>query len=38
MWNYGGEVPTAFWWGNVRERENLEDLDFRWKNGIEMYL
>jgi len=21
-----GEVPTAFWWGNPRERDLLEDL------------
>ena len=31
-------MSTGFWWGNVRERENLEDLDFRWKDNIEMYL
>jgi hypothetical protein len=24
---YGrGEMHTVFWWGNLRERENLEDL------------
>jgi len=23
---YGGEVYTGFWWGNVRERDHLEDL------------
>jgi len=25
---YGGrgEVYTGFWWGNLRERDNLEDL------------
>jgi len=22
---YGGEVYTEFWWGNLRERDNLED-------------
>ena len=22
---YGGEVHTGFWWGNLRERDNLED-------------
>jgi len=22
----GGKVHTAFWWGNVRERENLEEM------------
>jgi len=21
-----GEVYTGFWWGNLREKENLEDL------------
>jgi hypothetical protein len=21
-----GEVHTGFWWGNLREREHLEDL------------
>jgi len=21
----GGEVPIAFWWGNLRERGHLED-------------
>jgi len=22
---YGGEGYTGFWWGNLREREHLED-------------
>jgi len=22
-----GEVHTWFWWGNLRERDHLEDLD-----------
>jgi hypothetical protein len=22
-----GEVHTGFWWGNLRERDHLEDLD-----------
>ena len=37
---------VELWWrgaykvlvGNVREKENLVDPDFRWKNNIEMYL
>jgi hypothetical protein len=24
---YDGEVHTEFWWGNLRERDNLEDPD-----------
>jgi len=24
---YGGEVHTGFWWGNLRERDHLEDPD-----------
>jgi len=23
---YGGEVYTGFWWGNLRERDQLGDL------------
>jgi len=22
---YGGEVDTRFWWGNLRDRDQLED-------------
>jgi len=22
---YGGEVHTGFWWGDLRERDNLQD-------------
>ena len=22
---YGGEVHAGFWWGNLRERDHLED-------------
>ena len=22
---YGGDVYTGFWWGNLREREHLQD-------------
>ena len=27
MWHVGGggEVHTEFWWGNLRERDHLED-------------
>jgi len=25
MWE-GGEVRSGFWWGNLRERNHLEDL------------
>ena len=24
---YGGEAYTEFWWGNLRERDHLEDPD-----------
>ena len=26
MWERG-EVYTEFWWGDLRERDNLEDVD-----------
>jgi len=25
MYGGGGEVYTGFWWGNLRERDHLED-------------
>jgi hypothetical protein len=25
-----GEVDTGFWWGNLREGDNLEDLGVDW--------
>ena len=29
---WGGiEVYTGFWWGNMRERDNLEDPDVDWR-------
>ena len=27
---------TGFWWGNLRERAHLEDLN-RWEDNIKMY-
>jgi hypothetical protein len=28
MWHvWGGEVPTGLWWGNLWERDHLEDID-----------
>jgi hypothetical protein len=32
MWHeWGtGEVHTEFWWGNLMERDHLEDLDLDW--------
>ena len=29
-----GEMRTGFWWGNLRERDYLEDR-LRWEDGIE---
>jgi hypothetical protein len=26
-----GEVHAGFWWGNLRERDDLEDLGVDWK-------
>jgi len=40
---YGGEVYTGFWWGNVRERDHLEDpgadgrTTLRWILGSGMW-
>jgi hypothetical protein len=28
---YGGEVHTQSWWGNLREREHVEDLSVEWR-------
>ena len=25
------EVYTGFWWGNLRERDHLEDADIHWR-------
>jgi len=27
----GGEMPTGFWWGNLRERVHLEDPGVDWR-------
>jgi len=37
---YGGtgEVHTGFWWGDLRERDHLEDPDVDVENIIKMYL
>jgi hypothetical protein len=26
-----GKLPTAFWWGNLRERDHFEDLGIHWR-------
>ena len=28
---YGGEVHTDSWWGNLKEREHVEDLRVEWR-------
>ena len=28
---YGGEVRAEFWWGDLRERDHLEDPGVDWK-------
>jgi hypothetical protein len=39
MWHVWGrgEVPTAFWWGDARERYYLEEK-FRWEDDIKIDL
>jgi hypothetical protein len=43
-----GEVHTGFWWGNLRERDHLEDLGVdgmiisrwifkKWNRGLGVY-
>ena len=32
-----GEAYAGFWWGNLRERDHLEDM-LRWEDGINMDL
>ena len=29
---------TGFWWGNLKEREHLEDPSVRWEDNIKMDL
>ena len=33
-----GEVHTEFWWGDLRERDHLEDSDVDVENNIKMDL
>jgi hypothetical protein len=33
-----GEVHTGFWWGDVGERDHLEDPRLRWEDDIKMNL
>jgi hypothetical protein len=33
-----GKVCKVFWWGNVTERDHLEDPGIHEKNSIKMYL
>ena len=35
---WGGEVHTGFWWGNLRERNHLEDPGVDGRNSIKMDL
>jgi hypothetical protein len=39
MWHLCGaeEVYRGFWWGDLRERDHLEDR-YRWENNIKMDL
>ena len=33
-----GEAYTGFWWGNLKERDHLEDPGVRWEDNIKMDL
>jgi len=41
--SYGGEEYTGFWWGNLKERDHLEDpgvdgrIILRWISGSGMW-
>jgi len=35
---YGGEPCTGFWWGDLRERDNLGRPRRRWEDNIKMDL
>jgi hypothetical protein len=33
-----GQAHPGFWWENLRERDNLENLEGRWEDNIKMHL
>jgi hypothetical protein len=33
-----GEMYTGFWWGNLRERDHVEDPGVIWEDNIKMDL
>jgi len=35
---YGGEVGTGFLWGNLRERDHVEDQSCKFEDNIKMDL
>jgi hypothetical protein len=38
MWHVWGrgKVYTGFWWGNLMERDYLEDAGVKWQDNIKM--